>query len=97
MTQGDKGVVIVIDAGGFDMTGSTATLLAAPGDNPNAIGAGIRLTPLTIASDGLTAAYTTTGTDLQESGPWQVQLEVATGAGQVFTSAPGSIFVNPLL
>lgn len=97
MTVGDKGVVIVVDAGGYDMTGATATLLAAPGENPDAIGTGIRLAPMTIAPDGLTASYPTTGVDLQESGPWQIQLEVQTAAGQVFTSAPGSIYVNPLL
>lgn len=97
MTVGDKGVVIVADAGGYDMAGSTATLLAAPGADPNAIGAGIRLTPTTIAGDGLTAAYETTGIDMQESGPWQIQLEVQTAAGKVYTSAPVSIYVNPLL
>lgn len=97
MTSGDKGVAIVIDAGGFNMLGATATLLAAPGSRPNAIGAAIRLTPLAIASDGLTATYTTTGMDFLEGGPWQVQLEVATSVGQVLSSAPSQIYVNPLL
>lgn len=94
MTLGDKGLAIIINAGGFNMTGATAKLLAAPGSNPNVIGNGLVLTPLSISVDGLTATYMTTGTDFAESGPWQVQLQITLG-GTVLTSAPAEIFVNP--
>lgn len=97
MTVGDKGVAIVVDAGGFNMSGATATLLAAPGTNPATVGTALRLTPVVIASDGLTATYTTTGADFLEGGPWQLQLEVATVAGQDLASRPGQIYVYPLL
>lgn len=97
MTTGDKGVAIVIDAGGFDLSGCTATLLAAPGSDPNNLGAAQRLTPVAIAADGLTAVYTTTGADFLTGGPWQLQLEVTTSAGGVFTSQPSAVYVYPLL
>lgn len=97
MTAADKGTAIVVDAGGYILTGGTATLLAAPGQNPNTIGAGIRLSPMVISSDGLTAVYTTTGTDFLEGGPWMLQLNLSTAAGEVFSSAPAPIYVNPLL
>lgn len=97
MTEGDKGVTIVIDAGGFIMDGADCTLLAAPGTNANDLGIALRLRPVSVAADGLTASYTTTGKDFLRSGPWQVQLEVATQADQVLTSRPGPIYVYPLL
>jgi hypothetical protein len=97
MTVGDKGVIYSIDLGGYNATGNTAVFLAAPGTEPDAIGKGLRLSPMTILDGGLTAVYQTTGTDLQESGPWQVAVEVTTPDGRVFTSAIGQIYVNPLL
>lgn len=97
MTVGDKGVVFSIDMGGFNAKGGTAVLLAAPGEEPNALGNALRLSPVTILDDGLTAVYETSGLDLQVSGPWQVQIEVTTADGHIFTSAPGQIYVNPLL
>ena len=97
MTVGDIGVAIVVDSGGFNMTGSTAKLLAAPGSEPNPVGGAIPLAPLTIAPNGLTGTYMTTGKDFQEGGPWQLQLQVATPDGQIFTSPWGAIYVNPLL
>ncbi len=95
MTVGDKGTAIVIDAGGFVLTGSTATLIAAPGSIDT--GGALRLTPLAISADGLTAAYTTTGTDFLQGGSWQFQLEVQTAANQVFSSAPAPVYIYPLL
>lgn len=97
MTVGDKGVVISVDMGGFNATGCTAVLLAAPGASPDVLGQAARFTPVTILDGGLTAVYETNGTDFLASGPWQVEVEVTTADGRVFTSAPGSIFVNPLI
>ncbi len=96
MTAGDKGVTIVIDAGGYAMSG-TATLIAAPGAAATTLGAAERLGPCVIAPNGLTAVYTTNGSDFLIGGPWQLQIEVSTPAGQVFTSGPAPIYVYPLL
>lgn len=97
LTAGDVGITIVIDAGGYDLTGATCTLLAAPGSTPSCLGAAERLTPLTITDDGFYATYMTTGADFTTGGPWQLQLEVATSSGDVFTSPPAAFYVNPLL
>lgn len=97
LTVGDVGIALVIDAGGFNLSGCTCTLLAAPGSTPNTLGAPTRLSPVPIAADGFHAVYTTTGEDFLTGGPWQLQLEVVTPAGDVFTSPPGSIYINPLL
>ncbi len=96
MTSGDKGVTIVVDAGGYAMSG-IATLIAAPGASATTIGAAERLGPCVIAPDGLTAVYTTSGSDFLIGGPWQLQLEVSTSVGQVFTSQPAPIYIYPLL
>lgn len=94
MTAGDIGVQIVISAGGFNMTGATLSLLAAPGKTMPT--SPITLTGLTIAPDGLTATYTTSGTDFTTGGSWQLQLRVVDGTA-LFTSQIGTIFVSPLL
>lgn len=96
MTVGDKGVAITLDAGGFSLAGSTCALLAAPGlFQP--LGAPMELTPLTLSANALMATYTTTGTDFTASGEWSLQLQVKTASGQIYTSAPVSLYVNPLL
>lgn len=98
MVAGDKDVAFIINAGGFNMNGYTATLLAAPGRLTP--GNGLSLTPLAISEDGLTATYVTTGTDFTQSGPWQVQLQVAIGTDptvQLYTSPPGQLYISPRL
>lgn len=95
MTVGDVGIAIVLGSGGYVMTGGTAVLIAAPGRVYP--GPPIRLTPLVIAADGLTAVYTTTGKDFLIGGWWQFQLEVTSGSGQVYTSSPSLVYISPQL
>ena len=95
MTTGDRGVTLIINAGGYDMTENTVNLLAAPGRL--ILGNGVTLGPLTVAANGLTATYETTGTDFIQGGPWELQLVVEPPDGNLFTSAPGSIYVFPRL
>lgn len=94
MTVGDIGCVIVIDAGGYSLTGSTCALLAAPG-KANETGPGLTLTPVVVAANGLTASYVQTGKDFNEGGPWQLQLQALTLSGQTLTSPPAQIYVFP--
>jgi hypothetical protein len=95
VTAGDVGVAIVCNAGGFNLTGATCALLAAPGRL--AQGEPIRFSPMTVSDNGSIATYTTTGTDFTAPGPWQFQLEVATNTGQVFTSPPVAVYIFPIL
>ena len=95
MTAGDVGVAMVLSSGGFNMTGGSAVLIAAPGRVYP--GPPLRLTPLVISSDGLFATYTTTGTDFLVGGWWQVQLEVTTASGQVQTSPPTLIYLDQIV
>ena len=96
MTVDDVGVSIVIDMGGYVApAGSTATLLAAPGWMTT--GPGVRLEPLVISTDGLTATYVTTGTDFTVRGEWTLQVQVKTSAGDVYTSKPMPFYIGPLI
>lgn len=97
MTVGDKGVVFSMDLGGFNAAGATGVFIAAPGEHPDALGDGIRLTPVSFLDGGLTAIYVTKTLDFQASGPWMGQIEVTTADGHIFTSAPGRFYVNPLI
>ena len=103
MTAGDKGVQIIVNAGGYDLTGSTCALLVAPNPAGAAFptvpppGVAVTLTPMTVAPNGLTATYTTTGTDFPSGGEWSAQLEVTTSGGESFTSPPGSFYIYPRL
>ena len=90
-----EGVGVEISAGGFNMTGGTVTLLAAPGTLQP--GSALSLTPLAISGDGLTVTYITTGTEFIQSGPWQVQLQVAMSSSEVYLSPPGDLYVYPRL
>lgn len=93
MTAGDKGVVLVVSAGGYDLTGATCTLLAQP--KSPADGVGIRLTPMVVADDGLTAAYTTIGTDFTVGGDWEVAIEAVPEAApsDLFTGEPDNFYI----
>lgn len=103
MTAGDKGVAIVINAGGFVLTGSTCSLIAAPGNltrpNPYPPASAIELTGVNVQPSGLSAVYLTTGQDFLTGGPWTFWLKVVTTGGQTFMSAPAVRYVNtnPLL
>lgn len=103
MTAGDVGVALVIDAGGFNLTGSTCTLIAAPGNqlrpNPYPPASAITLGPCVNQPTGLTTVYTSTGKDFLTGGPWTFWLKVVTAGGQTFISAPAVRYVNtnPLL
>lgn len=96
LTAGDRGAVIVIDAGGYNLTGSTCTLLAAPG-RFNTMGNSVPLTPVIVTAGGLTATYTQTGNDFTEGGPWMLQLQIITPDGSLFKSPPRPIYVFPRL
>ena len=102
MTAGSKGIAIVIDAGGYNMTGATCSLIAAPGDwlqaDVSPPSNAIVLTPVTVQPWGLTAVYTTTGTDFLTGGPWSFWLRVVT-AGLTEISPPSVRYINsnPLL
>lgn len=93
MTAGDTGVELAVSAGGYDLTGATCTLLAAP-QSPQ-VGTGIRLTPCVVSDDGLSATYTTTGSDFTISGDWVVALEAVPAAGGLFTGDPDNFYVFP--
>lgn len=88
--------MIVIDAGGYNMTGSTVSLLAAPG-RYNTMGNALALSPVTVAEGGLLGLYEQTGNDFLEGGPWLLQLRIMTTDGQVLTSPPRKIYVFPRL
>lgn len=108
MTAGDEGVGIVLNFGGYNATGNTVTLLAAPGA-PGRTGTALSLTPVMISNGGLIGGvtypivtggygiYVTTGEDIQEGGAWQLQSQVVTTEGQTYTSPPAPIFVYPRL
>jgi hypothetical protein len=102
MTAGARGVSIVIDAGGWNMTGATCSLIAAPGDwlqadvSPPANA--IVLTPVTVQPWGLTAVYTTTGMDFLTGGPWTFWLKVVTDSlTEISPPAVRYVNANPLL
>lgn len=95
MTAGDKGVTLECSAGGYVMTGATCTLIAAP-KSPQK-GGTLRLSPLTVSDDGLTADYITTGTDFTTGGEWELQLEVVPSGSELFTSPQEPFFVYPHL
>lgn len=95
MTAGDVGVQIVCNAGGYNLTGATCTLLAAPGP-PERPGTAETFGPMTVSGDGSTATYTTTGTDFVSGGNWNLQLRVVVG-NNTFTSPAGTLFVNSLV
>jgi len=92
VTAGDRGTAIICNAGGFDMTSATATLIGTP----NPPGEPITLGPTTISEDGLLATYTSTGADITAGGPWEFRLRVVTNTGEVFTSAPARVYIFPL-
>jgi hypothetical protein len=97
LTAGDRGGVIIIDAGGYSLIGSTCTLLAVPGraniQGPKALA----LTPVVVASDGLTASYVQTGTDFTKGGFWQFQFQVETPDGEKLTSPQSKVYIFPRL
>ena len=96
MTAGDIGTTIICNAGGYDLTGATATIIATPGPF-NAPGEPLTLSPTTISEDGQNAIYTTTATGtLTAGGPWEFRLRVVTNTGEVFTSAPARVYIFPL-
>lgn len=97
MTAGDKGVAIVVSAGGEDLTGKTCTLLAGPG-YPFQNSPAVVLSPMTVSVGGLSAVYMTTPTDFPSGGNWNLRLVVANAPSaptQVFTSPPGVLYVYP--
>jgi len=106
LVAGDVGFGVVCSSGGFDMTGSTVTLLAAPG-KPGKTGRVISLTPISISNGGRIGPttypivvggygiYVTTGTDFEQGGAWQLSLQVITPEAQTYTSPPTEIFVFP--
>lgn len=96
MTAGDIGVVLQCNAGGYVLTGATCTLIAAP-KSPQK-GGTIRLTPLVVSDDGLSADYTTTGDDFTAGGEWSFQLEaIPSGGGDKFTSPEVPFWIFPHL
>jgi hypothetical protein len=95
MTSGDVGISIVVNAGGYVLTGATCTLLAAPGP-PAAASQVQTFGPMTVSEDGLSATYVTTGRDFASGGMWSVHLQGVNGAVD-FTSPAGQLFVSPRL
>jgi hypothetical protein len=98
LVLGDVGKPLVINAGGYNMTGGTVTLIISRpfGAAPK------RLTPCVVSVDGLSVTYTTTGPDgsppdFTSSGEWNVQLEVVKSPADPWLSPPGTIFVFPHL
>jgi hypothetical protein len=96
VTAGDRGAVLQINAGGYNLLGSTCALLAAPG-RANTRARALTLTPVVVAEDGMTASYTQTGTDFTEGGFWQLQLQIQTPDGQQLTSPQGRLYIFPRL
>ena len=97
LTVGDVGIALVIDAGGFNLSGCHVHAARCAGKHAEHARRADAPFAVPIAADGFHAVYTTTGEDFLTGGPWQLQLEVVTPAGDVFTSPPGSIYINPLL
>jgi hypothetical protein len=95
MTSGDVGPILLIDAGGYSLTGSTCTLLAAPGRWKKLLGRGTTFSPVVVSEDGLSGAYTQNGNDFTTSGLWTVELQVQTQDGQTITSPPGYLYIFP--
>jgi len=90
------GRALLLNAGGFDMTGCTVTILAAPGNSLD-LGVPLRLTPVGIFEDGLLAVYREIADEFAIGGEWTLQLEVATTAGDLFTSPPELVYFPPVL
>lgn len=85
-----------MNAGGYNLLGSTCTLLAAPG-KLNVQGPALSLTPVVVASDGLTASYTQTGNDFMQGGLWQFMLRIKTADGQTLHSQKRKLYIFPRL
>jgi len=96
VTAGDRGAVIQINAGGYNLLGSTCALLAAPG-RANTRARALTLTPVVVSEDGMTASYTQTGVDFLEGGFWQLQLQIETPDGQILTSPQSKLYIFPRL
>ena len=90
LTAGNIGEPVVVESGGYFMQGGTAALLVAPAHH---LGPPLKLTPMTISEDGLSATYVTTGKDFTEGGPWKFQLELLTAQSQTLTSPEGDVFI----
>jgi hypothetical protein len=90
------GRAIVMDAGGYDMTGCTATLIAVPGPF-DAQGEKLRLTPVGILNNGLTGVYREMNEEFAIGGEWSLQLELLLPTGLIYTSPPGQVFFPPIL
>lgn len=90
------GRAVIIDAGGYDMTSSTVTLIAVPGGLLG-LGEELRLTPVAIMGRGLIAVYREQDDEFAYGGEWTMQLEIATATGEVFRSPPGPLLFAPTL
>lgn len=90
------GRAITMDAGGYNMTGCTATLIAVPGPF-DAQGEKLRLSPVGIFNDGLTAVYREDAEEFAIGGEWSLQLELLLPTGLIYTSPPGQVFFPPIL
>ena len=95
MTAGDIGTTIICNAGGYDMTGATAVIIATPGSF-SAPGQPIILSPVTISADGRLGLYDSTGLDITAGGWWEFRLQVVPNTGGRFTSPPDRQYIFPL-
>lgn len=90
-----QGMVITVLSGGYNMTGLTAKLLlnlnTQPAQNPAVV---VTLT-LTVQPGGLSASYTTLGTEFTTAGLYDAQIKL-TGSGLLLYSAaiPKLIFIQ---
>ncbi|MGH7716806.1 MAG: hypothetical protein ACREML_12510 [Vulcanimicrobiaceae bacterium] len=86
---------LVISAGGYNLSGLSCVLLAAPGNQtaPQTNAENALSLPLTVASGGLTALYS--GTDFATAGAWTLWLKVLPLTGQPIFSAPVLVYVFP--
>ncbi len=93
MTSGDIGTIILVSSGGFVMTGGVATLLVQLQTTPAPTHTSYTMT---IQPGGLTATYSTVGTEFPIGGVYNLALQVVIG-GTKFTSQMVTQHVNPLI
>lgn len=92
MTAGDADVLITVTSGGFIMTGGTVSLVVK---KPNSAEASASY-GMSVQPGGLSATYTTTGTEFPVGGIYQVQLQYL-NAGAKYASKVQTIVVVPQL
>lgn len=93
--QKAAGMGIVVDSGGFVMTNFNAYLLLRLHNSPQSQPI---VRQLTVAQDGKTGEYVTTGTDFPVAGIYDAQLKVQSGSVVLYSAEfDSAVWIQPVL